>query len=166
ARETVSVPHVSAARCVAACATSPTTVPSAVSPIGSLPIADGILAPAPTQSRALALTNARGEDEIVTGHLAEGLNGVGAEIDPAESGVPRAQDKARDPRELHGSRAHRTGLHGGVHGGADQNRRAVLARRSPHGLELGVPGHVALCILPVLARRQHDAIAQEDRAHG
>src|SRR5262245_64461585 len=40
------------------------------------------------------------------------------------------------------------------------------SRRSPHGLELRVPGHVALGVLSVLARRQHDAIAHEDRAHG
>ena len=41
----------------------------------------------------------------------------------------------------------------------------MLARRAAQGIELRVPGHVALGILSVLACRQHDAVAHEDRTH-
>ena len=128
--------------------------------------ANGIFTPAATQSSALALANAGGEREIVTGEFAERLDRIRAQIRPLQRGVPRAEDEPRDACHLHRARAHRTRLHRGVHGGARELLDAVLARDPAQGLELRVPRHVALGVLAVLTRREHHAVAHEHGAHG
>src|SRR5438874_1398604 len=120
----VSVPHVSAARCGAACARLPTTVPSALSLIGSLRhvvtlalgCANGIFAPAAAERGALTLAYAGGHGSMVEYTVA-----------PARLATPCSRVAGpRTPRA-----------------------------RSRH----------ARC-LPILARREYDAITYEDRAHG
>ena len=89
--------------------------------------------------------HAGGEGEIVAGHPAERLDRIRAEVGAAEGGVPGAEDQARNARELHGARAHRTGLHGGVHRGSSQARHTVLARRRASNSACQVTSRSVFC---------------------